>query len=330
MATKLTAQSWYAPTLRNASMYRLSKPTVVGPRPMLFLNGVSGVAIGHGLAAAMTNRNGMIGVDLARDESTKALLGLPEQAEQVVRFLDAHHVAWTHFVCHSYGALLGAYMSWSHPDRVGSLVLLDSPISTRAMQNNAVLRRALAAAVRDPNISADRFEQEKKKLDASEGTKGDLAVADAADTEEIERLLVGVTSEGCLARDSTAYLSPEQLGLIRHPTLLVTPGEVSVMDKNSQTLHKQIMSIRKHVAVKGAKSHADLFGANAGDVAVALDQWCDRFDVGVQIAKRWQQIRDDGLKEGASGADGAGSGGASEEKSDDKPKKKKEKKNKKK
>eukprot|EP00759_Apiculatamorpha_spiralis_P017943 PhF_6_TR24012/c0_g1_i1/m.33619 len=288
MAKRIPHQAWYASP---APYFQLSTTLNLGPRPLVYLPGKKGVEGGVKVGNALSKyyRHGMIGLNVTDFQ------GVENQAKEVIAMMDSFNISWSHFICHSYGALLGAFLTWKHPDRIGSLILLDSPITTPAMQTNDELRSEIKLLSRNPNI-AETIKLMKSKLDKSEPV---FPVADTQDNEIIGNLFQNTVSSDLLTRDSTAYLSPEQQRTIRHPALLIVPSQGPILDKTLLTSHRQLMNVRKLVTVKEASSHVDLLENETATqiVAESIGQWCERFDTMSSIIKRWKQISEEGSKD---------------------------------
>lgn len=135
-----------------------------------------------GVDGVSLEANGMEGdkVNAVEVEATMDLIGA--SCERVRMVLDMFDIRWTHFLTYSYGALVAARMaaspispsstsfplcpfaSESYAHRVGTILLLDTPLVTSAFVDNFHRRRELYLAALDVNIPLSDLKSAKKTI----------------------------------------------------------------------------------------------------------------------------------------------------------------------
>lgn len=209
---------------------------------------------------------------------------------QVCAVLDALNVQWSHVLSHSYGALVAARMaaSTAHPHRIGSLLLLDTPLVTEKLVQNTRQREDIAKAQKDVNVP------QAELFFAIDSLKSDLETMlpcpAAADTNLYENYLFSakdIFREEGLVRDEHRYVPVRHLAGVHHPLQLLVPAKEPVTDV---AVHKEFFALRRPAVVKGAENHEDLFSSKcAGEVADVVRGWMQRFEQDVVLRRRFEQ-----------------------------------------
>ncbi|EPY43346.1 hypothetical protein AGDE_00575 [Angomonas deanei] len=175
-----------------------------------------------------------------------------------------------------------------YPHRLGSCVLMDTPLVTKEMIDNAAAREEVAAAEKNVNVPAAEMEFAKSSL--TESLEGTLPCPAKEDLTVYEKNIFDpkhIFERGGLVRRDDRYLSVQQVGNIFHPLQLILPSKDAVCDAG---VHKDFLRIRRPAVIKSASSHEALFGAAASsEVADVIRAWLNRFEPDVVLKRRYEQ-----------------------------------------
>jgi pimeloyl-ACP methyl ester carboxylesterase len=201
-------------------------------------------SVGHGRTSAG---------DLDRD------LSLPALADDVVRFLDALEVDAVHYVGERTGAMTGAVLAASHPDRVRSLTLFGCPIAC-----GEGLQRAMWHM-----LAPDLQERFSGWNDAIRGLGGTFAWhehvrwlerrgEDGHNRWQKEQL--HLCDEDLLARYAAATLDfdiSDYFGEIKAPTLIAAPTSTYRTNLEEQIQMHSLINTCEIEIVEGSEGRAD-------------------------------------------------------------------------
>lgn len=215
---------------------------------------------------------------------------MEQSCVQVSAVLDALDVRWTHFLVHSYGALVGARMAASaaFPHRIGSLLLLDTPLITESLVENMKQREEIRKAEKDVNVPptdlAFAIEHLRSQLETP------LLHTAAGDQKLYEDYLFNPNEilhrEG-LEREEDRYVPVHHLAQIHHPIQLLAPSKDPIADVS---IHKEFFGLRRPALIKSAMHHDDLFSSKSADeVAEVTRTWMNRFEQDFIIKRRFEQ-----------------------------------------
>jgi pimeloyl-ACP methyl ester carboxylesterase len=233
------------------------------------------------------------------------------QCDAIAATLDYHHIPWAHFLCYSSGALLAMRMALMYPHKVGSIMIIDSPVVTAKMLSNSARRAELACAQLDVNIDRDLISSIAESVTA-EPRDGPFPEPYSKNPDVLnlegkpcahqamalnEKLFGAHTySENGLVRSIDGYTHDiKDILLVRHPMWAVGPaGFAGAMDIDC---HSNELNLRRKLAVKEAPDHSSLFTVPAAHDAVgkAMTQWVARWEMDDIIAKKLQNAKRDAL-----------------------------------
>ncbi|KAG5482174.1 hypothetical protein CUR178_06033 [Leishmania enriettii] len=340
----MTFKSWQLRTVEDAGD-RSSMPTTVlyhgdqlGPRPLVILDhsvarsGHSGTTIVDAYLEAAKKYEAMLS-SLAWDYGA-VYVPLPvsigevnvmeQSCRHVCAVLDALDVQWSHVLAHSYGALVAARMvaSTAYPHRIGSLVLLDTPLVTEQLVRNTKQREEIAKAREDVNVPPAELSFAIESLRSALETT--LPYPAEADKSLYENHLFSSDSlfrEKGLVRDEHRYVPVRHLAQVHHPLQLLVPVKQPITDVE---VHKEFFGIRRPAAIKTADNHEEMFSAKCADeVADVVRTWMQRFEPDVVMKRRFEKAAKEMTQLMSSNAPlGEKSGGVAEKKRDRKEKKK--------
>ncbi|KAK7195068.1 Alpha/beta hydrolase family [Novymonas esmeraldas] len=250
---------------------------------------------------------------------------MEESCHHVCAVLDALDVQWSHVLAHSYGALVAARMaaSTAHPHRVGTVLLLDTPLVTESLVRNMRQREDIAKARGDVNVPSAELNFAIESLKSA--LEPTLPLVDAADKALYENYLFSPDSlfrEGGLVRVEDRYVPVRHLAQVHHPLQLLVPTQHPVVDF---AIHKELFGLRRPATIKTAETHEDLFSEKcAGEVADVVRAWMQRFEPDVVIRRRFEQAaKEMGQLMGSDTSSGEKSDGGAEKKVEKKKEKKK-------
>ncbi|RNF09955.1 uncharacterized protein Tco025E_06894 [Trypanosoma conorhini] len=234
--------------------------------------------------------HGAVYVPLQVDYAATTRGVIEHNCQQVCAVLDVLDVRWTHFLTHSYGCLVAAYMAASEafPHRIGTFISLDTPLMTRALLQNTQQREEIAKAERDVNVPAADLSFAKESLMSSlEEPLPCPAEADAGLYHDYLFNPAAVFRHGGLVRCEERYVPVKHLADVRHPMQLVVPAANAVADA---AVHKEFFGLRRPVVLKGCQRHEELFQEEgAKELAKVLEAWLQRFEPDAYLAKRYEQ-----------------------------------------
>ncbi|KAG5503804.1 hypothetical protein JIQ42_07321 [Leishmania sp. Namibia] len=340
----MTFKSWQLRTVEDAGD-RSSMPTTVlyhgdqlGPRPLVILD--------HSVARSEHSGTTIVDAYLEAAKKYEAMLSslawdygavyvplpvsigevnvMEQSCRHVCAVLDALDVQWSHVLAHSYGALVAARMaaSTAYPHRIGSLVLLDTPLVTEQLVRNTKQREEIAKAREDVNVPPAELSFAIESLRSALETT--LPYPAAADKSLYENHLFSSDSlfrEKGLVRDEHRYVPVRHLAQVHHPLQLLVPVKQPITDVE---IHKEFFGLRRPAAIKSADNHEEMFSAKCADeVADVVRAWMQRFEPDVVMKRRFEKAAKEMTQLMSSNAAlGEKSGGVTEKKRDRKEKKK--------
>ncbi|KAL7699106.1 hypothetical protein NQL31_001968 [Lotmaria passim] len=304
-----TFKSWQLYTVEDAEARATMPKTVLyhgeqlGPRPLIILDhsvaaSEQPAAVTDASLEAAKKFEAMISslawshgaVYIPLPVSVGEANAMEQSCRQVCAVLDALNVHWSHVLSHSYGALVAARMaaSTAYPHRIGSLLLLDTPLITEQLVRNTRLREEIAKAKEDVNIPPTELSFAIESLRSD--LESMLPYPAAADKTFYENYLFcpkDIFREEGLVRDEHRYVPVRHLAQVHHPLQLLVPGKEPVTDV---AVHKEFFALRRPAVIKGAENHEDLFSTKcAGEVADVLRAWVQRFEQDVVMKRRFEQ-----------------------------------------
>lgn len=243
------------------------------------------------------------GIDntLREDMKDDDVIGL--SCEQVRMVLDMLDIRWTHYLTYSYGALVAARMASSpisrntttttntraslegrYAHRIGTVLLLDTPLITGAMLENFRRREELKAAEADVNVPHQALSAAKARLLAS--LEPPLPTPCRADQTLFHQYLFepsvlfpppssssshdhpheaggdGDSPQRGLRREDRRYVPLQDLLDFSHPIDLIVPAEGAVADVPA---FKEVFGVRRPSVVKSAKLSASSSSSSAAE-----------------------------------------------------------------
>lgn len=268
--------------------------SAIGPRPLIVLGGsVTAETAGASASkfSAMLSQlewpHGAIHIPIKNSGSLQLL---QDSCDEIVNVLDALGVGWTHFLTHSVGSLVAAKMTFRYPTRIGTMILLDTPIVEKQWIANAATREEIRKARDDVNVPVNMLDFSIQNL--KQNLEPQLKHTDAADEEIYSKNLFDshhlFGSSGGVTRCDHRYLTPLELQSIKHPVQIVTPSAGALCDNN---VHKDFFNLRRLQPIKSASNHEALFGSSNGtaeEIGGLLEQWLQRFEPDVVLGKRYE------------------------------------------
>ncbi|CAJ1020939.1 hypothetical protein, conserved [Leishmania lindenbergi] len=306
----LTFKPWQLHAVNDAEG-RSSMPTTVlyygdqlGPRPLVILD--------HSIARLEQSATAVLDACQEASKKYEAMLSslawdygavyvpllvsigevnvMEQSCRHVCAVLDAMDVQWSHVLAHSYGALVAARMaaSTAYPHRIGSLLLLDTPLVTEQLVRNTKQREEIAKARDDVNVPHAELSFAIETLrNALETTLPYPAAADKSLYEDHLFSSASLFREKGLVRDEHRYVPVRHLAQVHHPLQLIVPIKQSITDVE---IHKEFFGLRRVAAIKTAESHEDIFSAKCADeVAGVVQAWMQRFEPDVVIKRRFEK-----------------------------------------
>lgn len=338
-----TFKSWQLHCVEDAETRAAMPKTVLyhgdqlGPRPLLILDhsvpaSESANAVTEAAAAASKKFEAVVSalgwshgaVYIPLPVSVGEANAMEQSCRHVCAVLDALNVQWSHVLSHSYGALVAARMaaSTAYPHRIGTMLLLDTPLVTEPLVRNTRLRQEIAKAQADVNVPPAELSFAVESLKS--GLETTLPYPAEEDKALYEEYLFSPTTlfrEGGLVRDEHRYVPVRHLAQVHHPLQLLVPAKEAVTDV---AIHKEFFSLRRPAVIKGAEGHADLFSTKcAGEVADVVRAWVQRFEQDVVLKRRFEQAAKEMSQLMGSATPSEKSEGAGEKKAEKKKEKKK-------
>ncbi|KAG5508195.1 hypothetical protein JKF63_05450 [Porcisia hertigi] len=309
----LTFKPWQLHVVEDAEA-RSSMPATVlyhgdqlGPRPIIILD--------HSVDHVEKSAAAVLDVCQEASEKYKAMLSslawdygavyiplpvslgevsvMEQSCRHVCAVLDAIGVQWSHVLAHSYGALVAARMaaSTAYPHRIGSLLLLDTPLVTEQLVRNAKQREEIAKAREDVNVPPTELSFAIESLRNSLETS--LPYPAAVDKSLYEDYLFSASlfHERGLVRDEHRYVPVRHLAEVHHPLQLLVPGKRPITDV---AIHKEFFGLRRPAVIKTADSHEDMFSEKCADeVADVVRGWMQRFEPDILMKRRFEKAAKD-------------------------------------
>ena len=189
---------------------------------------------------------------------------LDTAAAQFIAFLDAMNLTWTHVVASGREALLATYIATHHPERIGSLVLIDT-----AILPDTICRES------------DVFTHGTEK----DGTKVKTEASTEASTP--------------LSRFIDAYPTMAQIKYVLHPILFATTEAGGRTSQLEIDRHKRTLNFKKVIKLKCADGDALQEAYRGGalpengqstlaePLSEALVKWAERFDLMSYVNRKW-------------------------------------------
>jgi pimeloyl-ACP methyl ester carboxylesterase len=338
-----TFKAWQLHTVEDAAARATMPKTVLyhgeqlGPRPLVILDhsvpaSESASAVTNACVEASKKFGAMVSslgwdhgaVYIPLPVSVGEANTMEQSCRQVCAVLDALNVQWSHVLSHSYGALVAARMaaSTAYPHRIGTVLLLDTPLVTEQLVRNMRQREDIAKAKEDVNVPPAElsFAIETLRNDL-ESTLPYPATADKALYESYLFCPESTFREEGLVRDEHRYVPVRHLAQVHHPLQLLVPAKEPVTDV---TVHKEFFALRRPAVIKSAENHEDLFSTKcAGEVADVVRAWMQRFEQDVVLKRRFEQAAKEMTQLMGSTAPSEKSEEAGEKKTEKKEKKKK-------
>ncbi|GET87621.1 hypothetical protein, conserved [Leishmania tarentolae] len=339
----LTFKPWQLHTVKDAED-RSSMPTTVlyhgdqlGPRPLIILD--------HSVARLEQSATAVLDACQEASRRYEALLSslawdhgavfvplqvsigemnvMEQSCRHVCAVLDAMDVQWSHVLAHSYGALVAARMaaSTTYPHRIGSLLLMDTPLVTEPLVRNTKQREEIAKARKDVNVPPAELSFAIESLKNSlEMTLPYPAVADKSLYED-HLFSASIFGEKGLVRDEHRYVPVRHLAQVHHPLQLLVPAKQPVTDV---AIHKEFFGLRRPTVIKKADNHEDLFSEKCADeVADVVRAWIQRFEPDVVMKRCFEKAAKEMVHlMGSSASLGEKGEGNTEKKSEKREKKK--------
>eukprot|EP01059_Diplonema_ambulator_P028719 TRINITY_DN47618_c0_g1_i1.p1 TRINITY_DN47618_c0_g1~~TRINITY_DN47618_c0_g1_i1.p1 ORF type:complete len:338 (+),score=103.32 TRINITY_DN47618_c0_g1_i1:142-1014(+) len=277
-------------------------------QPVLVLSGKGGLEKLGELCKNMDNAAGCAAVELPELEPSPEWM--EKQADLVVKYINVLGCPWVHVMGHSVGALLGAYLAWRHPDRVGSLALIDTPIIGVQDRSIHALEERLQQSERDVNITDEEVAEMTAKLQKEREVPLPKPPLEA-DTELYHGLLKG-----------GHWLSFAQLQEIRQPLVMARPN------KNGCVTNELLKATTSALAVKDiynidADGHEKMLQSAYDDLAFELDTFHAQYLTQTHVEQMWEEVKNNRIdaanKMGKAESQGASKG---DSKADKKKKKK--------
>jgi lipase len=263
-----------------------------GPEPLICLHGITAQHRAfNALARALAPSRSLVGVDLrGRGDSQKpdSGYGLGAHASDVVRVLD-HLGLQDAVICgHSMGGFVALQTALSYPERVRTIVLLDSgwprveappeEMSEEQKQEAAAIEEGLERAFRRLDMT---FESPEAYLDfwfpnqnlTPDDLPPDLADYYLYDLEEVEGGYRPKASRAAAEEDSSSVSSGapslEELRGVRCPVALVRasegffPGSDPLVSDDTRDAMAGVLDLRSDTVVEGATHYTMLWPEHA-------------------------------------------------------------------
>lgn len=275
----------------------------LGPRPLVVLGGsvptLDAAAASAAKFSPMLSQaawgHGAIYVPLLASSSTASAKLLEHSCNTVAKVLDAFGIGWTHVVGHGLGALVAAKMCFTHPTRIGTMVVVDTPLVDKQWIANTSARLEIARAQGDVNVPASMLASAVNSLKGKR--EAALSSPDAADIDLFKDILFNEghlfgSSHG-VTRNDDRYLSTLELGNIKHPLQLVLPQSGGACEAET---HKEFFNIRRLQLIKSAASHQELFSSTGGvaeEIGGIIEQWAQRFEPDIVMSRRYDTAAKD-------------------------------------
>ncbi|KNH06799.1 hydrolase or acyltransferase of alpha/beta superfamily [Perkinsela sp. CCAP 1560/4] len=194
--------------------------------------------------------------------STSETDTLHEAARRFLAFLDASHIEWTHVISFGKESLLAAFLALHYPHRIGSLVIIDTPILpdciSQTTDSHTELSRVSPSSAPNP---ADNFLQH---YPSSEQLKFMLHPILYITTEQSSKAAVSIID--------------------RHKQAVNIKKVIKLKDIDSDALRNLVLGNQTFPVAAKSPSHIDAF-------CEALGKWHDRFDLMSYVNRRWASAK---------------------------------------
>lgn len=297
---------------------------LLGPHPFIALgsSAVAGEEVFSPFLSALNYSHGALSLSILSSrycDATEDFLSC--QCHEVARMMDTFNCGWGHFIGYSVGALVAAKMAWLYPEKIGTMIIVDTPLFNSEWGVNSATRKILQKAVVDSNVSHHSSSQLAFMLSELRSSIEPPPPCPCEADAEIYSSQIFPSQVNVLQRDDSRYLSFDHIAAIRHPAMLLSPSSGSLADG---PLHAEHLNMRRATIVKCAASHRDLVVPSedvATEVAKHLGSWINNYDIDVMMQRKYEQA----AKEMQSLLSGASAGPNNSETKKEKKKKKKRK-----
>eukprot|EP01064_Diplonema_japonicum_P036181 TRINITY_DN8061_c0_g1_i1.p1 TRINITY_DN8061_c0_g1~~TRINITY_DN8061_c0_g1_i1.p1 ORF type:complete len:322 (+),score=59.01 TRINITY_DN8061_c0_g1_i1:326-1291(+) len=282
------------PELADTKMWRTSNSEA--HQPVLILSGEGGLEKLGKLCKNMDNPAGCAAIELPQIEANADWL--ERQADLVLKYINVLGSPWVHVVGHSVGALLAVYLGRHHPLRVGSLVIIDTPIATPREERLTHIRNRLLESERDVNITDEEIADLKEELQTLSAT--DLPKPPLDGDVELFQSLV-----------KESWTVPfGELPSVRQPMLVARPATNAFLNNESLKTLTNTFFV-KEVKDMQAGSHDELL-SNPSDLAYDVDLFHSQYLTQTHVETMWEGVKSQRLeaasKMGKSGGGDKGGG----------------------
>eukprot|EP00755_Sulcionema_specki_P006570 Sspe_Gene.5269::Locus_1733_Transcript_1_1_Confidence_1.000_Length_1082::g.5269::m.5269 len=304
------------PELKELSMWRCGGGHA--PSPLLVLGSQSEPKALNRVCETLEYTSGCVTVHLkGQDKGQTAKEWCHEQSDTVLKFIDVMYESWMHVLCYSTGALLALHLADKHPDRIGTISIIDTPFLSQSMMEQLSLRQRWAAAQRDVNIP----DEEVKAIEAALAEEQVPSSPVNNDTALFEGVLRGEVSPCFRRKDSLVPAPlPDDHPPLMHPLLVVTPKKNPLMGKDSLQIMRKQMFVKKAVEIDA--DHTGLLKDGAEKTAAAIDDFLNMYSTQMEVEREWNKVAQRRLSSATSMMDAKEPGEGGEEKGKKKKKKK--------
>uniref|UniRef100_A0A7S4CH28 AB hydrolase-1 domain-containing protein n=1 Tax=Eutreptiella gymnastica TaxID=73025 RepID=A0A7S4CH28_9EUGL len=244
-----------------------------GPMPLVAINGNKGVEHLQKLSESLQWTSGVM---VTAPPPTEAPQMPSTMSQSVKEILDECGIEFAHCIVHSWGAHVGLHIGYEYTDRMGCLIVLDTPIMTRALHDNYHLSQKLQRMRRDPNLSPEELAAAESQLLPEEPF--------AMDSED----------GGLPSAMETMELS--DVFFVQHPMCIIRPESGAWITDETLQAHQEVFNVRHHHVIPGCKSHEDLLSPQfAVAVAEVVDAFVNGYDIQHDVESRLEHFREQEL-----------------------------------
>lgn len=187
--------------------------------------------------------------------------------------LDAATVDFAHIVAHAEGAHAALRLGASVGDRVGCVVLLDTPLLAPADALNHALDADLEMARRDPN----RSPEEIAALEAQRRSVPSHPLDPDANPDAV-----------------ALQVDVGEASLLQHPMFILRPRAGARMDDETLRVHREVFNVKEDVVLDACPSHEALLdpshaAAVGSAIRCLLLRYSTQHDVETRL-EHWRQL----------------------------------------
>lgn len=239
-----------------------------GPAPILAVNGGKGRDQFQPLVEQLQWDCGVLFTSPSKQQELQTTASASDAIKSI---LDERRIDFAHCLVHSWGAHVALRMGYDYIDRVGCLVVLDTPVTSLSHQEEFRINKALQHMKRDPNLSPEEVK----------------SVADQL--PQVQKLPLDQLDDGL---PDASEMDMEELFLVQQPMCLIRPESGAWMDDDHVQAHKKAFNVREEIVIKGCTSHEDLFSKkHAAAVAKAVDDFLNRYDTHHVVSAKFEKLR---------------------------------------